>query len=86
MRKLCLYALSLFIISSCAEVRTPLNSSTDGDFTIYLLADNRITVKDASMDILNSLILATEPLISAKDIIQYTWHKHSIQLSVVRYP
>ena len=56
-------------------------SDETGDFAIFLLADNTVLAAHAVTQLLDTLILENQPLISIDDIEEYKWSDHSLTLN-----
>lgn len=74
----------LFFILVFALVTAGCQPGENGDFAIYLLAQDVASVELAKVD-LNQLALEEKPIISAKDIVTYDQTTHEIELTQAAY-
>ncbi len=80
MKKLVIFLLCSFLISSCSSENITENTYTDESFSIHLLKDKSIDVVVADSIGLNKLVPDDTPLITGKDMLSYIWEIHSFIL------
>lgn len=70
----------ILLIGYCGKDKNPLKPGLYDGFAIYTLSDSTITAIDAAQKLIDSLILADEPLITDEDLNYYKWNEHSLSL------
>jgi len=70
----------IFLGVCCTKEKNPFKSAVHDGFAIYMLADSTVTAIDAAQKLIDSLILAEEPIITDEDINYYKWNEHSLSL------
>ena len=80
MKKLLTIAVVILLLNNCTRDKNPIMTGVYEGFAIYILADSTITAIDAAQKLIDSLILAKEPIITDEDLNNYKWNEHSLSL------
>jgi len=70
----------ILLIGYCTKDKNPLKPGLYDGFAIYTLSDSTITATDAAQKLIDSLILADEPIITDEDLEYYKWSEHAFSL------
>lgn len=80
MKKLITIIFVILLFSNCTGDKNPIKTGEYEGFAIYTLADSTITAVDVAQKLINSLILADEPIITGEDLNYYKWSEHTLSL------
>jgi len=74
------FLLMAVLLLSCSKDNNSPSGTPDKPLCIYLLEDNSITAADAEKLSIESLIMASDPIITVSDIESYNWTDHTFAL------
>jgi hypothetical protein len=75
------FAVCFFLFNGCKEENNPTAAQTKKSLSLYLLADTSITAKSVWSIRLDSLALASNPLVNQHDLESYNWSTHTFVLN-----